>query len=917
MIIVQQTQTLLHILQTKQTPNFPIFLFNQLQKIDFDFSKKSIQNLTVFLNELQKKGFNSQKILAQTGGNHFLLAIAVYIGEYLAKNTGFKIIWCDYHTAAQEIYQQNQQYNTDYTLQNSFANSLLAKIGEVHCQPLAIIDDILENKNTLVNYIEQIQDEIFAKNQIHLFDEPNLVAKKYLEKVKTGQLLDKNITFFDELRLLNFDFSKNSLVEIDKILEEIKQKYHLQPYQYAEFIQKADFQYFCYLLGFYIGATASRLANIAIKWVSFDEMQAMFGDSFENCLEHRFVLIMENHYRTPMLIISNHLFGVAPHFPKSAVEFANILWEQNASILNIFPLKPSSADNLAKSWQQMINPAVKLLHDAFLSVIKQKIFNPTLFYLQKNLQTSRFEPVLLAIDNLNIEQAIDNLYEDFDLYQKTSPIVLGCYPMFANLPTGREKAITLELRCHQPMLALQVIVPYQDLPDFAILPAVNNQENLSEQQIALINAILWQFGLQKNDKRYWKDDWCNDFVKTEPVLPITDDISAINIELLPFAEKISATGLNVALPKFDYSKVRWQGFDLPKFVLEMTGFSQSYLQVFAPSRLLNDELFSQINALGELYRYGKVVWGAVVKADSELSEPFNEPKSDKILRADIVYDPAGGLSVDSLLEIANRLQKLQQADIATLSENQTFLAMHLQDDRSAVFNYKLKENLMLSTTWVWQRHLPAGILSDRLVPLIINPKNESVHAGRVMILPSRFWQQRQDDGQDLYQYWLGLSLNKFNKNLDLMPSILADEQQGNWYDKPPFVGLQSQIFPKFKINSSQSANVAKAITTNTMPQSGVAVSPISEMPMPTRPMAMPNINNPQPIMPVATDNVAKPAEKTVLTAELQRQLLADQARLTSQLSTKDDEKQRKLYIIIAVVVVLLGLAMLMALMMKK
>lgn len=908
MIIAQQTQTLLHTLQSKQPPKFPIFLLSQLQKIDFDFSTKSLEILTNFLTQLQKKGFSAQKILTQTGGKNFLLAIAVYLGEYVAKTTGTSIVWCDYQTAVSEIASQNQQHGTDFQLVETFANSLLANIGGVYCQPLAVLEKTLVGENVLPNFITNMQQQIFQKNQVHLFDEPNLVAKHYLQKIATGKLLDNTIAFFDELQSVEFDFSQKSLEKIDNILENIQQKQQLTKNDYTNFIQQADFQYFCYLLGFYIGMTASKLSDIAVKWESFDNMQAIFDEDFDNCLEHRFVLLMENHYRTPMLIITNRLFGIAPNFPKTAVEFAKILHEQNADILHKFLLKPIEINYLAKAWQQSVTLAVRLLDDAFQTVSAGKIFNPTLMYLQKNAQNSRYELQSWAIDNVNIEQAIDDLYTDMALYQRNSPIVLGCYPMFANLPTGRQQAMTLEWRCQNPNLNLQVIIPYQNIPDFAIFPAVSNQKNLSSEMIAVIQFMLYQFSLQKNGNGLWADFFQQDFVVKFKNYPAA---SAIDLAVLPVGKPLEAIGLNLATPEFEASRVRWKGFDLPKYVLQLSGVSQSYLQVLTPKYLINNELFSQVNAMNELYHFGKVVWGAVVKADKSLFEPSDLIDVNHALTAQIVYDPTGQASVDKLLAMVKRLQTLQTADVSQLSGNQAFIAMHLQDERSAVFGYQVAQNLHLSTTWVWRRHLPTAMLSDRLVPIVISSKSDSQYAGRVMILPSRFWQQRQDDGQNLYQYWINLSVKQFGKNLDIMPTILAEEEQGVWYEKAEFNPLQSQIFPKLKLNihtkpntANKKADIDQSISNVANDKPAIPQSPILQPQTDAEPMF---INKPLTVSPPTTN----------LTPELQRQLLADQARLMSQLSTKDADKERKLYLIMVVVAVVVLLAILMAIVLKK
>jgi hypothetical protein len=51
----QQVNTLLYYLQTKQTPPFKILFWENLQKIDFDYSANSLQQLSRFFAAMAKR----------------------------------------------------------------------------------------------------------------------------------------------------------------------------------------------------------------------------------------------------------------------------------------------------------------------------------------------------------------------------------------------------------------------------------------------------------------------------------------------------------------------------------------------------------------------------------------------------------------------------------------------------------------------------------------------------------------------------------------------------------------------------------------------------------------------------------------------------------------------------------------------
>lgn len=987
----QQVNTLLHYLQTKQQPPFPVLFWSALQKIDFDNSTASLQKISQLFAQIGKRGIDIAKILSQQGGDNFLLVIASYLGNMLAVNTGEQARWYDYHEVSQEITEQNRLNQTQFELPKVFTSSLVANIGGVYCQPLNILQTLLQGEQVLADFMGDIEHAIFAKAQVNLLDEPNEVASRYLAKLKTGKLLDNTIGFYPYLADINFDFSEQSLVAIDIALAKITQDYQFSQADYARIISEPNNQAFFYLLGFYIGATSSRLANVASKWSDYDEMAAMLGGDFINCIEQRFVQLMENHYRTPILVVTNRLFGIAPSFPNTAVEFANIIDEQNRGELHVFAKNSQesvSTKSLPTHWQHALQRAGKLLAKQLQLLITNQAVKPLL------LQVDSQGEQVLSLSSMDNDTALDRLYRQLNEQGVGMQYQVASFALYVNLPHGQFEGIALEIRASEPSLAIQLILPYRVIhadngnesassKQWLIYPLISNQpldEPLRHMMPQLV-SVIYQAAQTPTLATLWQD-YTLDTLDPFALLSISQrqsHTSLVEQITLPVFDVISTSpssyvGLNLVLPSFDYDSISWRGYDLPKYILDTPDAQREYLQVVVPTGLIGDALFSQVESLQRFYRYGKVVWGVIVQADEALYQ-YDESVADTlspemVLTAEIVYDPTGQASINMLQQAARRLQQLSELSQETLPADQLMYLTHRQDSHSRVFaldypaslnttqNSELSHPLKISSLWLWRRHLPNGMLSNAVVPVMIEPdssKQPITAKGRVMILPARFW------SQPLYQHWLA---NTQAPNLanggDLMPKISWQEQQGLRYMGK---GLDARLFPKFKFDANKfkqspaqplpiasltqrppvakptmanpvGSNTPQAVTSPTLSSvkssSADIADPASSQWASSQPASSPSVSNTVPSsmanehLPVAQSSAAqspvtapKPESKTVLTPELQQQLLRDQARLQAELSTSDESKQRKLYMIIGIVVLLVVISLILASVMGK
>lgn len=178
-----------------------------------------------------------------------------------------------------------------------------------------------------------------------------------------------------------------------------------------------------------------------------------------------------------------------------------------------------------------------------------------------------------------------------------------------------------------------------------------------------------------------------------------------------------------------------------------------YLQIKKPTWMdENNLLYQQLTNLANLYKSGKVVWGAIIQANKEMYSNdglYEGQKSQKIegYPAEIIYDPTGRTHITELIGLAHKLYELKHtkptdSTLAKLADRITSETEYSQgmDYPKAFTSLALK----ISTVFVWRLHLPNGLISTNFFPILIDEH----HQGVVTVLPSRFWRE------DFVKLWL-------------------------------------------------------------------------------------------------------------------------------------------------------------------
>ena len=972
--IAQQVNTLLYYLQTKQTPPFKILFWENLQKIDFNYSANSLQQLSRFFAAMAKRHIQLPQLLANQSGQALVVALAAYIADYLAKTTRQPIAWYDYDRMSAQLARQNK-YPIQSQLPADFYASLTARIGhKLYCQPLKLLPDLLQGKDVLPQFIAQMTQTLYQQSQVNLLQSPEVVCQGYLAKVKTGKLQDAAIAFSTYLAAVNFDHSRDSLVQIDEALSAIQQAFGFTQADYLEFLQDTSHQAFCYLLGFYIGVTSSRLANAPVRWVSFGQMYDSLGEAFAECLEHSFVLLFEDGYRTPMLVVTNRLFGLASSFPTTAAEFADIVQRQNAGHLAVYPYQDavSATADLPAHWTSAMQVAGALVASVLSRLSQGQPFLPCMYqaHISDNTadELTAFNPsnikllspsdtdldkVTATDTDTDTDKLIDSLYQTLHQNPQLAPITVGCFDSYTNLPMGRTEGIVIEIWVYEnPLLQLQLVLPYQSANDWhslKIYPLVNHQNGaqtaITSEQITALTPHFYQALLSAPSqntavKTLWQDAYVNQLDSW--VLPPKDQriqqqnaqlVTHFDFTLLPILD--SQTHVNMAA--FDYASIDWRGFDLAKHILQASDHEQSYLQVYVSDNLIKDELYRQVEATEDLYRYGKVVWGVVIKSDAALTEPMSEEERDtpfanhRVSCADILFDPSGQARVEDLQAKASQLKDaigtVNQPSIAT--PDVAFYQLHCQDDTSRVFNLAYPAsiaatNYRITTSWIWRRHLPNGMLSNSVVPIIIhtNAYQNKAEQGEIMVLPSQLWDKAY------YHYWLNLAYEQFGQNYDLLPYI---HWQQKYAQDSTDAATQKRLWPKFKPNRapnrapSREQSSAIGLMSNKLenPMSATAKQQDSLQQATIQQAAIQQTTGQkladvkptlQPF--IASTSQTPKASPSSLSNELTQQLMNDKLRLQTQLSTKDTAKDKKLLVIAGSGVLILIIMVILVKMMR-
>lgn len=209
-----------------------------------------------------------------------------------------------------------------------------------------------------------------------------------------------------------------------------------------------------------------------------------------------------------------------------------------------------------------------------------------------------------------------------------------------------------------------------------------------------------------------------------------------------------------------------------------------YLQMLPPNGSANTPLSLQLDALGTLYRQGRVVWAVVIDPDPALAESGNT----RATPIEIVYDPTGRTDVDTLRQAAKSLAMFKHSDEDEEDEDDEALSpseppsdVEGASGRVHWFHRisSMVSHMPLQTTvlFAWLPHLPDGVLRLPVFPILID---ESTCAAT--LLPARYWAHTE-----YYRHWLDQADPKVPAETAPAFCALLKEEPDFWQHYPELV----------------------------------------------------------------------------------------------------------------------------------
>lgn len=369
-----------------------------------------------------------------------------------------------------------------------------------------------------------------------------------------------------------------------------------------------------------------------------------------------------------------------------------------------------------------------------------------------------------SLDFLVDSNDIVNTRKDLELNPNKLMHQIFVSDSHAYLPSGKIRAIRLEIRNYGVLpFELTLVVPYVFQPQFKIFSAIRYSHTiLHEEQFdyameqfyisafefidPLTKKSLWEQYFSEREYHFLPDG-C-----TSTVLHETEECfgKAIPSHLV---KKISVHSVNQYTNPF-------KDVVLEKELKKLPYQYRNYLQVLPPNWLKEDYLYHQIKQIPHLYRNGYVVWGAVIRINTQMFEPQGDNGVGEVL-----FDPTGRMHPEELQEIAQKLHKLKET--VPREKDQYDYVQVTKNEKRRLVNYDCPESicsvgLKICSVWFWRPHLPNGMLSMSYLPFIIQNKT---NVNEAMVLPAWFWLA------SFRRRWLMQSKKKFGLDYDLTPSI--------------------------------------------------------------------------------------------------------------------------------------------------
>lgn len=454
-----KVQQLLEANESNTIPEGGLFLDKALQQAKLDYTPDSLKRIDALLDQVREKLKPVEgDFLTDRAKENFALTLAFYIGNYLCKESNSRALWFTYQEAL-------EQFPPEPKLPQGFTTLYIAIIENTVVMPIGALLRIFNGEShTVAQFFEGVLNLI--KNNQALAEG---WKQEYLNHFLAGKTIPGGIAFEQALQKINFNFSLESLDDLDELLLAIKQQ--TQP-DYAQWMDAPAMCNFLYLMGTYLGATTAKNANCFVKWVNFEQAKAMhpatphtFGTAFN-------AMFGGGTLMHPVAKVCDLLFADDNHINCRGFAQRVMMDKETPSMVHLYPNMQAvqqkaggffsgfkSNPTFAPKWAEAFREAGFLAAFAASSLADNTSFHPQL------LQGAKPNRQKLIVDFSfyeNWEKANNAATAIMDGNAEKVPFQVYIFDGYANLPLERLDAMYLDIRCYDsPKMSCLLIVPYR------------------------------------------------------------------------------------------------------------------------------------------------------------------------------------------------------------------------------------------------------------------------------------------------------------------------------------------------------------------------------------------------------------------------------------------------------------------------
>lgn len=539
----------------------------------------------------------------------------------------------------------------------------------------------------------------------------------------------------DKLSALVLDYTPDSLQRIDKLLREMR------PQQAPETFLAADAnQNFVLLLTYYFGTLIARYTQKQITWYGYSELtEILSADDLKEVPEGVATAVCCSYsqngeieaYSFPLSVILDILFKddstcslarTAETYLRRAID--NPLLRPPSTKVNSFQFSTDKPRTLTEAMHRL--GMLAGWHAAAACRIELEAGSPFALQLAQERENGDRQVTSFQFHE-DSESAMASAKEQLNNPEAEIQGATLIYDGFINLPRFRTDTLVIEARWNAPRINFSIALPYRAKDKgFALyLPRLLEFSHPVEYKPVLEAAFFT--GIDTfNPPGLWES--CH-----------VDENDPANLAART-AEQAAASAASGG-PTNPLSLIQLSAIDIAACVAKLPSEESDYPNIAAPHWMPGTGLEALFRDIPTLLGKGRVVWGYLVRANRRLFEPGNEDG----LPGDLLYDPSGRLSPESLASATQDVWTLYRSlEGSSIEEDPTSphapIVRHLGSEtnycRATQVNLPERPGgLLMSSSYFPRPHFPDRRLRLSLFPVLIN---DSV-PGAVIMLPSRWW----------------------------------------------------------------------------------------------------------------------------------------------------------------------------------